>query len=371
MEWLEWESFRTGHVIRHQFNGSEKRLGKRRLPVDGWCKETKTVYQFHGCYWHGHDCNQNSNNTMNEKQNKSMVDLLEDTREITKYLRQLGVSLVEMWECEWKAQKKQNKEVKHFLDKNHRRRPLERKWEMTEQDIVNAIRNGTLFGMVECDIDVPEPIRDYFAEMQPIFKNAFVTRSDLGSFMHDYAETHNIMTLVGSYHGERILLATPLVVWYLEHGLVVSRVCQVIEYDPQPCFRFFGEAVSAARRDGNADPNKAIIADTMKLLGNSAYGKTVTNKDMQRDMKYCTDVVASRCINNRSFCQLDVVTDDVYEIEMAKEKFEYNLPIQIGFFVYQYAKLRMLQFIMISSIRTLICLCFNTARRVETLRTLR
>ena len=89
------------------------------------------------------------------------------------------MSVVEMWECEWKAQKKQLKEVKHFLDNNHRRRPLERKWEMTEQDIVNAIRNGTLFGMVECDIDVPEHLRDYFAEMQPIFKNAFVTRSDI------------------------------------------------------------------------------------------------------------------------------------------------------------------------------------------------
>ena len=124
----------------------------------------------------------------------------------------------------------------------------------------------------------------------------------------------------------------------------MSRVYQIIEYDPQPCFRFFGEAVSAARRDGDADPNKAIIADTMKLLGKSAYGKTVTNKDMQRDIKYCIEVVASRCINNRRFRQLDVVTDDVYEIEMAKKKVEYNLPIQIGFFVYQYAKLRILQF---------------------------
>ena len=80
MEWLEWESFRTDHVTRHQFNRSEKRLGKRRLPEDGWCKETKTAYQFHGCYWHDQDCNQNSNNAVNEKRNKSMLDLLEDTR---------------------------------------------------------------------------------------------------------------------------------------------------------------------------------------------------------------------------------------------------------------------------------------------------
>ena len=31
-------------------------------------------------------------------------------------------------------------------------------------------------------------------------------------------------------------------------------------------------------------------------------------------------------------------------MEKAKEKLEFNLPIQIGFFILQYAKLRMLQF---------------------------
>ena len=33
-----------------------------------------------------------------------------------------------------------------------------------------------------------------------------------------------------------------------------------------------------------------------------------------------------------------------YEVESCKKTFKLNLPIQVGFFVYQYAKLRMLQF---------------------------
>ena len=47
-EWLTWESERTGHAIRHQINGREKRIGK--LPVNGWCSQTNTAYQFHGCF---------------------------------------------------------------------------------------------------------------------------------------------------------------------------------------------------------------------------------------------------------------------------------------------------------------------------------
>ena len=51
IQWLTRESDRTGCTIRHQGNGREKRIGK--LPVDGWCAETRTAYQFHGCFWHG------------------------------------------------------------------------------------------------------------------------------------------------------------------------------------------------------------------------------------------------------------------------------------------------------------------------------
>ena len=48
VQWLNRESERTGLSIRHQANGREKRIGKLR--VDGWCAETRTAYQFHGCY---------------------------------------------------------------------------------------------------------------------------------------------------------------------------------------------------------------------------------------------------------------------------------------------------------------------------------
>ena len=89
--------------------------------------------------------------------------------------------------------------------------------------------------------------------------------------MQTNAEEHNIMaqprrSLIGSMKGEKILLATTLLKWYLEHGLEVTKVHQVVEFTPEPCFKSFGDAVSDARRAGDADPRKAIIADTMKLV---------------------------------------------------------------------------------------------------------
>ena len=279
VQWLTWESAKSGCTIRHQVNGREKRIGKRR--VDGWCAETRTAYQFHGCFWHGcPKCyDQNETNSVN---GKTMAVLLEDTKKNTAYLRR-HVHVVEMWECEWKRE---------------RDPPPRQKWQMTQNEILAAVIDGTLFGMIECDVRVPEHLQDHFAEMQPIFKNANVSRDDIGPYMRQYAEENDIMStprrmLVGSFHGIKLLLATPLLRWYLAHGLVVDRVYQIVEYSPKPCFQHFGESVSTARRNGDVDPDKSIIADTMKLLGNSAYGKTVTNVDKHRDVRYCTEVGTS------------------------------------------------------------------------------
>jgi G:T-mismatch repair DNA endonuclease (very short patch repair protein) len=43
--------------IMHGRNGREYRLPQvPHLSIDGLCEETKTLYKFWSCYWHGHTC---------------------------------------------------------------------------------------------------------------------------------------------------------------------------------------------------------------------------------------------------------------------------------------------------------------------------
>ena len=69
-------------------------------------------------------------------------------------------------------------------------------------------------------------------------------------------------------------------------------------------------------------------------------GKTVANQEKHVNVKPCSDTDASRLINDRHF---HTVGDNINELEMTNT-ISLNLPIQIGFFVYQYAQLRMLKF---------------------------
>ena len=102
--------------------------------------------------------------------------------------------------------------------------------------------------------------------------------------------------------------------------------------------------MSTARSEGDVHSHNIIIADTMKLLGNSGYGNTITNVDRHRDVNYCTEKAASLMVNDKRFRQLDIVVDDANEIEMNKKIVKYTLPVHVGFFVLQLANMRMLQF---------------------------
>ena len=127
-----------------------------------------------------------------------------------------------MWECKWKEVRNES-DVKTFLAPSSRHR-----WTMTQQQILAAVVDDTLFGMVECDVRVPEELQDYFSEMQPVFKNASVTRDDIGPFMRQYAEEHEILSkprvmLVGSFPGVKMLLATPLLRTWTRGGSSVPN----------------------------------------------------------------------------------------------------------------------------------------------------
>ena len=86
---------------------------------------------------------------------------------------------------------------------------------MTQRQVLDFITDGSLFGLVECDLRVPETLTQQFSKMPPIFKNVEISRNDIGDHMKRYAEREGLLktprkSLIGSMFGSRILLATPL-----------------------------------------------------------------------------------------------------------------------------------------------------------------
>ena len=131
---------------------------------------------------------------------------------------------------------------------------------------------------------------------------------------------------------------------YYEHGLKVTKFYQAIEYDSRECFKGIAEDIANARRAGDVDESKAIIAETMKLVGNSLYGCCVMDKEKHVTTSFCNLQKVSKKINDPHFKDLEELDNDRFEVTAGKHKIIMDTPIQIGCAVYQLAKLRMLEF---------------------------
>ena len=62
------------------------------------------------------------------------------------------------------------------------------------EQLLEEIKEGRLFGYVQCDIEVPENLRINFANFPSIFKNTLVSKSDIGDLMKNYAEEEKILS---------------------------------------------------------------------------------------------------------------------------------------------------------------------------------
>ena len=96
--------------------------------------------------------------------------------------------------------------------------------------------------------------------------------------------------------------------------------------------------------DGDRDKDKALIAETMKLIGNSSYGKLITNKEKRHDIVYIDESEIGAEIIDNHFYDMAELPNGYYEVEKMKQKINLDLPIHLGVFILNYAKLRMLKF---------------------------
>ncbi len=77
----------------------------------------------------------------------------------------------------------------------------------------------------------------------------------------------------------------------------------------------------------------------MKLFGNSAYGKTITNKERFKTTSYANAYNISNKINNPHFIDLEELYDKSYEVTSTKREITMDLPLQMGVAVYHLAKI--------------------------------
>ena len=125
---------------------------------------------------------------------------------------------------------------------------------------------------------------------------------------------------------------------------MVTRIYTVVEYIPDAAFQGFSTQVTQACLERDRDKEKALIAEMNKLIGNSSYGRTITNKEKHHDILCVNDCQVGGYIMDNHFYGLTELPGGYYEVGQTKSLIVLDLPIHIGVFILNYAKLRILEF---------------------------
>lgn len=97
IQWLNSISEKYGINIQHALNGGEYQIPGTRYKVDGYCKETNTIYEFYGDYWHGNPEVYESD-IIHEYIGVTMGELYNNTKVREDILKNLGYNIIVMWE---------------------------------------------------------------------------------------------------------------------------------------------------------------------------------------------------------------------------------------------------------------------------------
>ena len=266
--------------------------------VDGFCNHCNTVFEAMGCYFHCCPC-QEARPSLTDNKIMKGIEKGEQDQMRKEYIQQKEYKIIQMWECNWWELYQTEATVKNHLPASFPyKRPL------SEQQFLQGIIDGRLFGHVQRDIEVPEHLRDYFSIFPPIFKITVVSRNDIGDLMKDNTEKENIMVqprtmLISSFIPTNGTIITPLLLFYLQLGLVCKKIHRFVQYTPRNCFGNFVESAVDARRQRDVNPNSNVVAETMKLLANSSNGCQIIDRRRHTVTKYLTDEKTHSAVNSK------------------------------------------------------------------------
>ena len=312
--------------------------------MDAYCDHCKTVFEAMGCYYHFCSCQiaRPSSTDQDIEQGNKKREVDEMRRE---HIQEKGYKVEEMWEYGLWESLKTNDKIKNHVRTlfPYKRLPIYRL-------PFGKKKIGLFLAMFRAiyNLALPDELKSKFSSFSPIFKNIEIGRNDAGDYMKNYAIENEMLKhpqrmLISSFKLENGTVITPLFNFHLEVGLQCTKIYRFVQYAPRNGFNNFVQSVIDARREGDENALSGVVAETMKLLGNSSYGYQIMDRSRHTITKYLNDEKTHRAINEPLFKRLNTVEKDLFVVEVLNTTIEHREPIIVGFFILQYAKLRMLE----------------------------
>ena len=141
--------------------------------------------------------------------------------------------------------------------------PFPYKMPIREERLLQNIKSGSLSGYVHCDFEVPKKLREVFVNFPLILENIDFGKDDIGPFIEKNAEKKGLLTqsrrtLISSCFLENGTFISPLLLFYLDRGLVCKKLYRSVQFIPMKCSNKFVQSAVNAGRENMTIPNPVL-----------------------------------------------------------------------------------------------------------------
>jgi hypothetical protein len=115
IEWIQFMEIYLNKYIQHVLNDGEFIITGTKYKADGYIKDTNTILEFNGDYWHGNPNVYDNCASFPHNPKLTFGHMYQKTVDKTKQLKELGYNVIELWESDWiKAKKAVIKIQRHY-----------------------------------------------------------------------------------------------------------------------------------------------------------------------------------------------------------------------------------------------------------------
>ncbi len=392
---------------------------QRGKTVSLYDKEFKpTAFLVHGCYYHGCECLikkkyekfENSSNVEEKLKLAEQLRYLLTKRSETlikeDVLTRGGYFVDSIYECQWKEETS-----KINFNSLHDIKSKIKPWgvlnygtkenSLTEEKIIELLKEPFneetgegLYGLVRCDVSIPESQHHKWKDLAPLFINATITEDDLTEYQKERFKTtpayqngtevkikKKLLVDCLQISGGHALFTTDYLRWLVSKGARIDKIYEIFESCVgKPFEKYITNAVEKRKagdvakkelgelrkqleenRD-NLSPaeihvleikitecNTIIATATIqKIIINSLFGKFMENKTRQEQVEIVHGLMSSCIAASKPGTKRNIEIDadlEMFEIHRSKLRLKWNNPLIHSLFTLQNSKKIFLMFV--------------------------
>ena len=347
--------------IQHTYYKGQHCVGYKNIPVDGFFKlnNKKYIISTLGCFYH--KCN-----ICNYCKTEEDKIIYNNTLRILSYLRQHNYIILEFWEHTFNQFLKQKMiSIPHmsrqrYLKENISYIFLQPKCQFSQNEVINSLKSGIMFGLINVSMNVTEKYKKYFDDFPIFFKNINIKLHNIDNIYlknllieekHSITKINGVKQLISSHSIENSYLSSDLIKFYLNFNdkfndnVINIKIHNLLLFQGHKNFKNIVEEICEMRYQTYNNPALEPLSKLIKAIGNNIYGSSIMNLINHKNILICNKKKEKRLIRKPEFLSLDVLNNDCYEVTLEKIKKIQKRPLTLGLFILSNAKLKILEFV--------------------------